>query len=142
MKTRPDPKLASELRLAVMRLARRMRSERADTSLTLSQLAALASVERHGPLTPRELAAIERMQPPSLTRLVVALEEAGLLLRTGHPDDGRQVLLSVTPAGSALLREDRRRREAWLTCALQTLDDADRETLRRATAVLDRLAAA
>ncbi|MCW2613476.1 MAG: transcriptional regulator, MarR family, partial [Frankiales bacterium] len=68
MPTRTDPELASSLRLAVMRLARRMRAERADTSLTLSQLAALATLERHGAMTPRELAAAERVQPPSMTR--------------------------------------------------------------------------
>lgn len=140
MRTRPDTELASTLRLSVMRLARRMRAERADTSLTLSQLAALASVDRHGPLTPRELATVEKVQPPSLTRLLAPLESAGLLLRTGHPDDGRQVLLTVTEAGGALLREDRRRREAWLTVQLRDLTDDERAVLRQATAILDRLA--
>jgi DNA-binding MarR family transcriptional regulator len=135
-----DTALASALRLAVMRLARRMRSERADTSLTLTQLAALATVERHGPLTPRELAAAERVQPPSMTRIAASLEAEGLLIRTGHPTDGRQVLLAISPAGSALLREDRRRREAWLAQRLRELDPEDREVLRRAAEVLDRLA--
>ncbi len=134
--------LASTLRLAVMRLARRMRAERADTSLTLSQLAALATLERGGPLTPRELAAAERVQPPSMTRLTASLEAAGLLVRTDHPTDGRQVLLSVSPAGSALLREDRRRRDAWLAHRLHELGPDDREVLRRAAELLDRLAAA
>ena len=135
-----DTALASALRLAVMRLARRMRSERADTSLTLSQLAALATLERHGPMTPRELAAAERVQPPSLTRLVAHLEGAGLVTRADHPTDGRQVLLSASPAGIALLREDRRRRDVWLARRLTELDPADREVLHRAAAVLDRLA--
>ena len=102
MSTRTDPALASALRLAVMRLARRMRSERADTSLTLSQLAALATLERSGPLTPRELAAAERVQPPSMTRLTASLEAAGLVTRTAHPSDGRQVLLAASAAGVAL----------------------------------------
>ena len=133
--------LASSLRLAVMRLARRMRSERADTSLTLTQLATLATLERRGPLTPRELAAAERVQPPSMTRIAASLEVAGLVTRTDHPTDGRQVLLSVAPAGVALLREDRRRREAWLAQRLRELDPEDLDVLRRATAVLDRLAA-
>ena len=135
-----DTALASALRLAVMRLARRMRSERADTSLTLTQLAALATVERHGPLTPRELAAAERVQPPSMTRIAGSLEAEGLLTRTGHPTDGRQVLLAISPAGVALLREDRRRREAWLAQRLRELEPEDREVLRRAAEVLDRLA--
>ena len=133
--------LASSLRLAVMRLARRMRSERADTSLTLTQLATLATLERRGPLTPRELAAAERVQPPSMTRIAASLEAAGLLTRTDHPTDGRQVLLAVAPAGAALLREDRRRRDAWLAQRLRELDPEDVQVLRRATAVLDRLAA-
>jgi DNA-binding MarR family transcriptional regulator len=137
-----DTALASALRLAVMRLARRMRSERADTSLTLTQLAALATVERHGPLTPRELAAAERVQPPSMTRIAASLEAEGLLTRTDHPTDGRQVLLAISPAGTALLREDRRRREAWLAQRLRELEPEDREVLRRAAAVLDRLAGA
>jgi DNA-binding MarR family transcriptional regulator len=132
--------LASSLRLAVMRLARRMRSERADTSLTLTQLATLATLERRGPLTPRELAAAERVQPPSMTRIAASLEAAGLVTRTDHPTDGRQVLLAVAPTGVALLREDRRRREAWLAQQLRQLEPEELDVLRRATAVLDRLA--
>ena len=135
-----DPALASALRLSVMRLARRMRSERADTSLTLTQLAALATLERHGPLTPRELAQAERVQPPSMTRVAASLEAAGLTTRTDHPTDGRQVLLAASPAGVALLREDRRRRDAWLAQRLRALDPVDREVLERAAVVLDRLA--
>ena len=135
-----DTALASALRLAVMRLARRMRSERADTSLTLTQISALATLERHGPLTPRELAAAERVTPPSMTRIAASLEAAGLATRTDHPTDGRQVLLAVTDAAVALLREDRRRRDAWLAQRLRELDPADRDVLRRAAQVLDRLA--
>lgn len=134
--------LASTLRLSVMRLARRLRAERADTSLSLSQLAALATLDRHGPLTPGELAAHERVQPPSMTRLVATLEAAGLARRDPHPTDGRQVLLRITPEGSGILLEDRRRRDAWLAQQLRELDPADLDVLTRAAAVLDRLAAA
>ena len=140
MPTRHDTELSSALRLAVMRLARRMRAERAETSLTLSQLATLATLERRGPMTPRELAAAERVQPPSMTRLAASLEAAGLVTRTAHPYDGRQVLLEASPAGAALLREDRRRRDAWLAQRLADLDEDEREVLRRASSVLDRLA--
>jgi DNA-binding MarR family transcriptional regulator len=135
-----DTALASALRLAVMRLARRMRAERADTSLTLTQLAALATLERRGPLTPGELAAAERVSPPSMTRIAASLEAAGLATRTDHPSDGRQVLLAASPAGVDLLREDRRRRDAWLSQRLRELEPADRDVLRRAADVLDRLA--
>lgn len=140
MPTISDPALASALRLAVVRLARRMRAERPESDLSLTQLSALAVLERQGPLTPRELAAAERIRPPSMTRVVAALEAAGLVIRTDHPTDGRQVLLAASPAGAALLREDRRRREAWLAQRLRDLDADDREVLRRAAAVLDRLA--
>ncbi|HWG93008.1 MAG TPA: MarR family transcriptional regulator [Mycobacteriales bacterium] len=136
-----DPALASALRLSVMRLARRMRAERSDSALTLTQLAALSSVERLGPVTPGELAEAERVQPPSMTRVVASLQDAGLVARAPHPTDGRQVLLSVTPAGAALLREDRRRREAWLAQRLAALPADDRDLLRDAVEVLDRLAA-
>ena len=140
--TLSDGELASALRLSVMRLARRMRTERADISLTLSQLAALATLERSGPLTPRELAAAERVRPPSMTRLVASLEAAGLVTRTAHPSDGRQVVLDASPAGVALVGEDRRRRQAWLARQLVDLDAEERAVLVRAAGLLDRLAGA
>ncbi len=141
MRTSAETALASSLRLAVMRLARRMRSERAESSLTLSQIAALATLERHGPLTPGELAAHERVQPPSMSRICAALEADGLLTRSDHPTDGRQVLLAVSPEGAALLREDRRRREAWLAQRLGELPAEELAVLHQAAKILDRLAA-
>ncbi|MDQ3611102.1 MAG: MarR family transcriptional regulator [Actinomycetota bacterium] len=140
MPTRNDSALASALRLSVMRLARRMRAERSDSSLTLSQTSALATLDRRGPLTPRELAAQERVQPPSMTRIAAALEVAGLVTRTGHPTDGRQVLLAASPAGAALLREDRRRRDAWLAQRLRELEPEEVAVLARSARILDRLA--
>ena len=134
-----DPALASALRLSVMRLSRRLRAERVDTSLTLSQLAALATLDRHGPLTPGELAAHERVQPPSMTRLVASLEQAGLVTRAPHASDRRQVLLAVSPAGAEMLQEDRRRRDAWLAQRLRALDPADLAELRQAADILERL---
>lgn len=132
--------LASTLRLSVMRLARRMRAQRADTSLTLSQLAALATLDRHGALSPGELAAHEKISPPSMTRLLGVLEAAGLVVRTAHPSDGRQVQLAASPAGVALLKEDRRRRDVWLARRLRDLDAEELEVLQRAAGILDRLA--
>ena len=140
MPTTTETVLASTLRLSVMRLARRMRAQRADTSLTLSQLSALATLERHGSLTPGELAAHEKVQPPSMTRLVARLEEAALVLRTPHPTDRRQVHLALSPAGQELLREDRRRRDVWLAQRLRELDPVEVEILRQAAGVLDKLA--
>ncbi len=135
-----DTALASELRTTVMRLARRLRSERADTSLSLGQLAALGTLDRHGPLTPGELAAHERVQPPSMTRIVAALETERLVTRTDHPTDRRQVLVAVSPAGKAMLKDDRRRRDAWLAQRMRDLPPQDVEVLRRAASVLGRLA--
>jgi len=138
--TRTDMELTSALRLSVMRLARRLRGQRADFTLTLTQIATLSTLERHGPLTPRELAAHEKVQPPSMTRILATLEELGLVARTPHPTDGRQVLVSLTKPAAAMLREDRRRRDAWLACKLVELSAGEREVLRAAAPVLEKLA--
>jgi DNA-binding MarR family transcriptional regulator len=140
MPTATDTALASTLRLGVMRLARRMRAQRADTQLTLSQLAALATLDRHGALSPGELAAHEKISPPSMTRLLAVLEDKALVLRTPHPTDRRQVLLGVSPDGQALLKEDRRRRDVWLAQRLKDLDPDELAVLSRAAGILDRLA--
>ena len=133
--------LASTLRLSVMRLSRRLRVERADHSLTLTQIATLSTLDQHGPLTPRELADHERVQPPSMTRVLTTLESLGLASRTPHPTDGRQQLVSLTARGAALLAEDRRRREAWLARRLVELSPSEQATLREAAAILQRLVA-
>src|SRR3954447_5042625 len=132
--------LANALRLSVMRLARRMRAQRADTMLTLSQIAALATLDRHGALSPSELAAHEKISPPSMTRLLGVLEGERLVERTAHPTDRRQVMLAVSPAGQELLKEDRRRRDVWLAQRLQDLGADDLDVLQRAAGILDRLA--
>lgn len=138
-KTDTVPQLAHDLRLAVMRLSRRLRSQRVDTSVTLTHLAALSTLRAKGPLTPGELAACEKVQPPSMTRVVCALEERGLVVRSPHPTDGRQVIVSLTPAAEQFLSEEVRMREAWLSQRLAELSDAERETLRAASEVIDRL---
>jgi DNA-binding MarR family transcriptional regulator len=133
--------LAHDLRLAVMRLSRRLRTQRVDTTVTLTHLAALSTLQRHGPMSPGELAAHERVQPPSMTRVVVALEGMGLVDRTPHPTDGRQVVISLTPAAETLLADEARAREAWLTGQLQQLTPAERDVLREAAVLVDKLAA-
>jgi DNA-binding MarR family transcriptional regulator len=132
--------LAHDLRLAVMRLSRRLRSQRVDTTVTLTHLSALSTLKRHGPMSPGELAAQERVQPPSMTSVVVALEGMGLVTRTPHPTDGRQVVIDLTPAAEALLGDEARAREAWLTGQLQQLSREERETLRDAAVIMDKLA--
>lgn len=134
-----DTELASALRMSVMRLARRLRAHRLDSGLSLTQLAALATLERHGAISPRELAEHEKVQPPSVTRVIAVLESRGLATRTPHPTDGRQQIVAPTPAGRALLREDRRRREVWLARQLAALTAEERAVLRSAAGVLERL---
>ena len=131
--------LASQLRVSVMRLARRLRAERAAHALTLTQIAALATLEREGPLCPGELAAHEQVQPPSMTRVLLALEEQKLIARSPHPSDGRQHVVTLTAAARELLREDRRRREAWLAQRLIELTAEERDILRQAVPLIDRL---
>jgi DNA-binding MarR family transcriptional regulator len=132
--------LAHDLRLAVTRFNRRLRSQRVDTSVTLTHLSALSTLKRHGPMSAGELAAHERVQPPSMTKVVVRLEERGLVTRTPHPTDGRQVVLGVTAKAVEMLAAESRAREAWLTERLQSLSGAEREVLRDAAAIMDRLA--
>jgi DNA-binding MarR family transcriptional regulator len=123
-----------------MRTSRRLRAEKSDADLSDSQYAVLAVLERDGAKTPRELAAFERVQPPSMTRTLAGLVERGLVTRTEHPEDGRQVLVAVTEAGRAVVRETRRRRDAWLARRLAELDPAERATLAAATRMLRRIA--
>jgi DNA-binding MarR family transcriptional regulator len=132
--------LSSSLRLSVMRLARRLRAEGADESLTLTQLATLGTLDRHGAMTLGELAAHEKVQPPSMTRIVSTLEQRRLVARDPDREDGRRVVVSITGAARTLLEEDRRRRDAWLARSLRELTAAERDALRRATPVLEKLA--
>ena len=134
--TSADQELASRLRHAIARSARRLRQE-AGTDLSPSLTAALATVERHGPLTPSELAARERVQRPTITRIVCRLEEAGLVTRAADPGDRRSALITVTPAGRALLDAGRTRKDAFLSERLEALPAADRATLERAAALLE-----
>src|SRR5690349_6886272 len=103
--------LAPFMRDVITRFNRRLRKVRPIGELTINQLSALTSLELAGALTPRELADVERVQPPTMTKIVAKLEERGLLQRTPHPTDGRQVILAATEAGRAIVAEDRRARE-------------------------------
>ena len=132
--------LASTLRISVMRLARRLRAERAEETLTLSQLATLGTLGRHGAMTLGELAAHERVQPPSMTRIVAGLEEHGLVVREPHATDRRLVIVHLTDEAMRLIAADRRRRDAWLARRLRELTPDEHEALRRAVPVLEKLA--
>jgi DNA-binding MarR family transcriptional regulator len=139
-----DAGLATGLRISVSRLARRLRVERiglGETEAVLSdiQLAALAALERHGSMTPGELADHEKVQPPSMTRVIAVLEERGLVLRAPHATDRRQVMLTVTSEGKQLVQRVRRRRDAWLAQRLQELTPQERKVLGAAAPVLEKL---
>ena len=135
-----DAALASSLRISAMRLARRLRLERDADDLTFNQLAAIGSLNRLGAVTIGELAAVEKVKPPSMTRTVGCLEELGLVRRRPHDTDGRQVVVELTETAHEVLDRDRRRRDAWLTQRLDGLDADERELLRRVAPLLERLA--
>jgi len=137
--TRPVAGLASALAVSVGRLARRLRQER-DSELTATQLSALGTLRMHGPLTPGALAAHEKVQPPSMTRTVNCLAELGLVRREPHDTDRRQVVLHLSDEGAVLLAAERRRRDAWLAQTLRGLSTDERDVLRRAAPLLDKLA--
>ncbi|WP_018656069.1 MarR family winged helix-turn-helix transcriptional regulator [Actinomadura flavalba] len=141
------PALAEELRISIARLSRRLRTLRPSEdddggSLSLTQFAALAALQQHRGMTPRELADHEKVQPPSMTRVIAHLEERGLVTRAPHPTDGRQVVITPTEAAETLLAAQRRRKEAWLARQLAQLTPQERETLRRAAPILDKLSKA
>jgi len=141
---RSDTGLATALRISVSRLARRLRVERlmpelAEPALSDTQLAALATLERHGAMSPGDLAEHEKVQPPSMTRVIAALVDWELVTRAPHPTDRRQVILTVTPEGRSLVQKVRRRKEAWLARRLAELSPQERATLREAAPILEKL---
>jgi DNA-binding MarR family transcriptional regulator len=138
----PPAQLASLLRDAITRLNRRVRQSRPVGELTLTQLSALTSLELAGALSPRELADTERVQPPTMTKIVAKLEERGLVRRTPHPTDRRQVILSTTESGRAVFADFERARNEWLGHRLAELTPEERETLREAAAILQKVARA
>jgi DNA-binding MarR family transcriptional regulator len=138
MRTSSQADLAVRLRLVIARTARRLRQE-AGEELSPSQAAALATIGRHGPLTPSELADRERVKRPTATRVIARLEEAGLVDRAGDPHDGRSSLVTLAPAGRELLARVRTRKDAYLARRLRELDAEERATLDRAAAILERV---
>ncbi len=134
-----EAELASRLRLVVARLARRLRRE-TEGDVSPSQISALSSIARLGPLTLGELSAAEGVRPPTMTRVVGCLEEAGLVSRTVDAADRRVVHVAVTSAGHRWLERNRGRKDAFLASRLNALDPDDRATLARAVALLERLA--
>ena len=139
MATKLPTTLGSQLRLVILRLGRRLRQQ-AVGEVTPSQLSALSTVAKHGELTLGELAAIERIAPPSMTRIAAHLEDEGWLERRADTSDRRVARVAVSPAGQALLDETRTRRDAFLANRLQQFTDEERALLERAVPLLERLA--
>ncbi len=137
----PDPdldRLATDLRLVVGRLARRLRQQ-GDIGITASLLSAMWTIERLQPVTLGELSAAERVQPPTVTRFVSKLEASGLVTREIDPSDRRVARVRLTPQGARLLDQSRSRRTAYLHTRLRALDPAERKALGRAVSILDRI---
>jgi DNA-binding MarR family transcriptional regulator len=129
---------ASHLRFAIARTARRLRQE-AGSPLSPTLTAALATIERHGPLTPSELARREHVQRPSATKVIARFEADGLVTRTADPADARSSLIAISATGRGLLLEARSRKDAFLAQRLEDLNTEDRETLAKAAALLEGL---
>ncbi len=123
--------LAAVLRDSITRVNRRLRKTRPIGDLTVAQLSLLQSLENAGALTPRELAEAERVQPPTVTRMVARLEERGLIQRTPHPTDGRQVILAPSPLARELLTAHSRARDEWLASRLADLTAEERDIIFR-----------
>src|SRR6201996_1395467 len=131
---------ASQLRNAIVRTSRALRQEAAtETGLSPATTAALATINRSGPLTPSELAELERVKRPTMTRTLAALEREGLIERTPDPADGRSSLVAVNDAGRERLARLRRRKSAYLARRLRKLDPDEVETLARAAELLERM---
>jgi DNA-binding MarR family transcriptional regulator len=132
--------LTSRLRLAVVRLNRRLRAQRANSTVSLTQVSAMSTLYKCGPLTPGELATKEGVQPPSMTRVLSALEDMGIVSRKPHPSDGRQAIVELTDLGRQMVVEDITAREVWLDHRLATLTEEERAVLSRAAEIIDRMA--
>ncbi|HZQ26067.1 MAG TPA: MarR family transcriptional regulator [Acidimicrobiales bacterium] len=134
-----DQEMASRLRLVVARLNRRLRQHSMGDEMSPSTVSALATVEASGPISLGELAAIERVRPPSMTRIVARLEELGLVVRQVGPTDRRVALVRVTPAGASALLQSRRRKTAYLAARMRKLSSDDLRVLEEALPLLERL---
>lgn len=131
---------AAGLRNSIVRTARALRQEAAvESGLSPTQTAVLATINRDGPLTPSELADLERVKRPTMTRTLACLEREGLIERTPAPADGRSSLVAVNNAGRERLARLRRRKSAYLARRLRNLDPDEVETLARAAELLDRM---
>jgi DNA-binding MarR family transcriptional regulator len=136
-----DEKLASDLAIAVVRLTRHLRGRRSASPVSLTQLSALSTLNREGPMTPGAIAARERVQPPSMTRVIASLADLGLVKREPHPTDGRQVIVTLSTSGTDVVVDEANAREEWLRAQLKRLDDEQMATLREAVGIIESIVA-
>jgi len=132
--------LATDLRVVIGRLARRLRTERGSHSLTVSQISALVSLEQYGPVSPTSLAHIERVKPPSMTKIIASLIAGDLAKKTPHESDGRQSLIAITEKGQDILDIDRLNKDVWLAKAMSSLDNTEKADILKAITALEHLA--
>lgn len=132
--------LASTLRPSLLRLTRIVRNQRVNLAVSLTQLSALGALNKLGPLSAGELATYERVQPPSMTKVLASLEEGKFITRTVHPTDKRQAVITLTESGRELLESESKSREAWLSRQLDKLSDEERALLSQVVPILDKLA--
>lgn len=139
--TPPDHlEAATAIRQGAIRLARRLRSSRSAGALSTNKISVLSHLKRHGPSTPGEVAAVDRQQPQSLTRVFADLERDGLIVRSADAGDRRQSIITLTDAGSRELERDVAERDAWLADALAGLTETERQVLRLAAALMEHIA--
>ncbi len=136
----PDPhQVGADLGLAALRLNRRLRVQRRDARVSLTQASALVTLYLGGPMTPGALASRERVQPPSMTRVIAALEQLGFIDREPHPSDRRQVIVSISLAGTEYVEADKSARDAWMDARMRELSADDVAVLARAVELVDRM---
>lgn len=135
----PEARLASDLALAVVRFARQLRVRRSESPVSLTQLSALSTLAKEGAMTPGALAVRERVRPPSMTRVLTSLAEQGLVARAAHPVDGRQIVVSASPAGVNLVEAERRASQEWLLKQLARLEPEERQTLLAAADLMSAM---
>ncbi|NMM92400.1 MarR family transcriptional regulator [Rhodococcus sp. SRB_17] len=134
--------LAGDLSLTVVRLSRHLRGRRADAQVSLTQLSVLTTLGREGPMTHRALAGREKVQPPSMTRLVTLLAEMGLVERSPHPTDGRQIIVTLSAVGEASPADETHAREVWMNEQLSGLNADELVTLRGAVGIITAMVSA
>lgn len=135
----PEAKLADDLALAVVRLARQLRVKHSESVVSLPQLSALSTLAKEGAMTPGALAGRERVRPPSMTRVIAALTEMGLVARSAHPEDGRQVMVAASPAGLQLVEAECRASQVWLRSRLDQLGPDEWQTLEAAADLISAM---